>query len=83
MTGVTAVTVVAWLIGVAFFTRIAMAMVVGDWREGLTFRRRRGLIALKRNEGSDSFLTVRLVVWLCRVAPILGTRGRPTAGSWH
>jgi hypothetical protein len=32
-----------------------MAMVVGDWREGLTFRRRRRLIALKRKREVIAF----------------------------
>ena len=50
-----AVTAVAWLIGDAFFARVAMAMVVGDWREGLTFRRRRRLIALKRKREVIAF----------------------------
>ena len=70
------------LIGANFFACVAMAIIVGDRHGGLTFRRRRRLIALKRNEGIDSFLTAWLVVWLCRVAPILGKRGRPAAGSW-
>ena len=81
MTRVAAVMAVAWLIGVAFFAHVAMAMFVGDRREGLTFRRRRRLIALKRNERSDSFLTARLVMWLHCVAPILGTQGCSAAGS--
>ena len=80
--GEAAVAVVARLTGAAFFEHVAMTMVVGDRRGVLTFRRRRRLIALKRNKGSDSFLTARLVVGLPRVAPILGTRGRPAAGSW-
>ena len=55
MTGVAAITAVAWLIDVAFFANVAMAMVVGDWREGLTFRRRRRLIALKRKREVIAF----------------------------
>ena len=82
MTGVAAVTAAAWLIGAAFFTHVAMTIVVGDWCGRLTFMRRRRLIALKRNEGIDSFLTAWLVVWLRSVDPILGTQGRPVAGSW-
>ena len=79
--GEAAVAVVARLTGAAFFERVAMAMVVGDRCGVLTFRRRRRLIALKRNERSDSFLTARLVMWLHCVAPILGTQGCSAAGS--
>ena len=60
---------VARLIGANFFACVAMAIIVGDRHGGLTFRRRRRLIALKRDERSDSFLKAWLVVWLRRVAP--------------
>jgi hypothetical protein len=79
--GEAAIAVVPRLIGAAFFARVTMAMVVGGRRGVLTFRRRRRLIVLRRNERSDSLLSPRLVLWLRHDAPIVGARGRPTAGG--
>ena len=78
--GEAAVAVVARLTGAAFFERVAMAMVVGDWRGVLTFRKRKRLIALRKNERRDSLPTPRLLLWLRRVSPIVGARGGPAAG---
>ena len=50
LTGVAVVVTVARPIGVAFFARLAMAMVVGDHCEGLTFKRSRRLIQLMKDE---------------------------------
>ena len=72
--------VVARLAGVAFFERVAMDMVVGDWRGVLTFRRRKRLIALRKNERRDNLPTPWLLLWLRRVSPIVGARGGPAAG---
>jgi hypothetical protein len=49
-TGVAVVAMVARPIGVAFFARLAMAMVVGDHCEGLTFKRSRRLIQQMKDE---------------------------------
>ncbi len=49
-TGVAVVATVARPIGVVFFARVAMAMVVGDCCEGLTFKRSRRLIQLMKDE---------------------------------
>ncbi len=80
LAGEAAVAVVTRLTSAACFERVAMAMVVGDRRGVLTFRRRRRLIALRKNERSDCLRTPLLLLWLRRVAPIVGARGRPTAG---
>ena len=73
-TGEAAVAAVLRLIGVAFFARVTMAMVVGGRRGVLTFRRRRRLIVLRRNERSDSLLSPWLVLWLRRNTSIVGAR---------
>ena len=78
--GEAAVTMGARLAGAAFFEHVAMAMVVGDRRGVLTYRRRKRLIALRKNERRDSLPTPRLLLWLRRVAPIVGVWGRPAAG---
>ena len=79
--GEAAVAAAARLTGAAFFECVAMAMVVGDRHGVLTFRRRRRLIALRKNERSDSLPMPRLLVWLRRVTPIVGARGRPAVGG--
>ena len=80
LAGEAAGALVARLAGSAFFEHVAMAMIVGDRRGVLTFRRRKRLITLRKNERRDSLPTPRLLLWLHRVFPIVGARGGPAAG---